>query len=257
MMLKNYTSRASSILGVRDLGARPQMLMPTESRIKAVMRHDVNMGQVKPDFYSSKTAVLAVSITGRPEEEEKVIASIELMGRTFHSCAIVLGDILARHTIAIDMDGKGDSAAMAYQIGLDWERKYRSVMDRQPIPMRLIHWDHWLEMKAFSDKRNLVLSLYHNDPVFHKSVNNFVQEYIARRKFSESENININNVCLEYAIEELTAMLFLAREKFDYILYPSELPEPLLMLIDRWIKPFYEHALQSRSFRYRSAGKRA
>lgn len=242
---------ARALENYRLSGIKPQVVSTENCSVKAVLKQ----GATNEPLHD-KTAALAVSITSRPEDEDKIIASIEMIGRTFHACAIVLGDSLARHTIAIENGSDCDSGRIARQIGRDWAEKYRPIIEQQSIPIRLIHWDHWLEKKDFAEKKNLILSLYYHDQAFQDSVHEFVDEYIQRRQFQDSNTLCARDNCLEYAIEELTVMLFLAHEGWDYILYPSTFPTPLLMIIDRWIKPFFQHGMQSRPFRYRSV-KRA
>lgn len=242
----------STAIGLHEATPEFNIESTGSSRVRAFLKRGPE-GEVMHD----KSAVLAVSITGRPEDEERMKASIEMLGRTFQSGAIVLGDSLARHTIAVDTGCMKGSAERARQIGEEWERKYRPIMNQQSIPIRLIHWDHWLEKKAFPEKKSLILSLYHYDAVFRSSVDGFVADYIQRRNFHDNSEFSIKEMCLEYALEELAVMLLLAHEGWDYILYPSAFPEPLVMLIDRWVTPFFQHAMQSRSFRYRSSSRRA
>lgn len=192
-------------------------------------------------YLKTQIGILGISFSipgiGEPEarKQKSNLASIEVLGSTFSSGIVVLGDFLSRFTFMLAGHPYEEAQKLARKAGQDWVRDYGAFVAEQPIPVRIIPWNFWLNMPQFPEKKAMVDRMYEENKLFRETiVENNDQFYARIREHCEaSEDIKIRlsveemeKICERYKLEE-TAVFWMLGEFFNskFMLYRNEVPE--------------------------------
>lgn len=193
-----------------------------ESRIKMKKAILKCPSQYKAEFKDSKCSV-TISVGQPSHEEEKFIATLAAVNKSFKECTIMVCDSLQRHTLKMD-SSISDVHKCANKLGIEWVKRNEEIIKTLDIRYNIIHWDYWLLHSEYENARNQINQLFLSNEDFKKTVEETALSFWERNinKFGEQANkeITINNSC-EYLKEECAVMLIWAKYNYKFELYTS------------------------------------
>lgn len=153
--------------------------------------------------------VLGVSLGSKNYEGEALRAVVEAINATNLKKGVVdVSDTLARHTMMIVDMTEQDAHRKTQKDGLDWVNRHKEILDGLEADHSIIHWDHWLEDKRFSEYKKAFETAFRNDTRLKAAITKDIQNFY-KRKFNqaviEHTNKDIQH-SINYYLEELAVM---------------------------------------------------
>jgi len=213
----------------------------------------------KKDFKNSQ-CLLTVSVGQEVHEGEKFEATIDLVNQSFKSCILLVDDSLQRHTMALTShQDAGSLYDYSLQLGDEWLKRNEKYIDKLTILNQIIRWDRWLKHRDYHSQQNLIKSTISNDIayklVFNETITEFLRRYCLRLSENDKANFSIeraHNLCLDYLIEECTAMCLWSEMTCHFEVYPS--PRNLAMheTHQRFVVPQYPNLLHAVPIKFKN-----
>jgi tRNA-dependent cyclodipeptide synthase len=200
-------------------------------------------GEINKDTKRS-ACMLPISVGQKYHENDKFIATIELINSQFGECTVVVADTLARHTSLKESENDtDDTIRQRLRIkGDEWIKRNAKALKKLTIPHKIVRWDEYLEHQKYQNKRKRIESLYTDDQPFKKAVEGAMAGFLRRYK---QQHINKKKIfgeekafedSLEYVKEECAVLiLWPETENCDYLIYPNKLHEAMYNLRRRFI----------------------
>ena len=219
-------------------------------KIKVKLQH--GLSNRKETFVHSKIA-LDISVGQEYHEGEKFEATIDLINHfKFAQCHIMIGDSLQRYNMCIDGFYDIEKAHIqANKLGDEWLERNFQFYSRLQMPYEIIRWDTWLNHPDYKKHREAVNYLYDHDEdyrqAFARSIDKFLTRYQKHAQELGRKQIDYEKafkLCLEYLQEECAIMMPLwASYAYDFIVYPSKMPDAVLATHDKFVKPINPNLL--------------
>lgn len=180
------------------------------------------------------TCIVPISVGQPAHEGDKLSATIKLINHTFGSCIIMVCDSLQRHTLYLfkDCNDKSDIHLFANQLGAEWLERNSKTIEQLNIPYKISRWDYWLNHKLYNVQKQAIDDLFIYDQDFKLATQNFTNEFISRCRKRKQVGFNFEKLysdSLEYVKEECAVLPLWVEEKAAFTLYPSNIPEPLVI----------------------------
>lgn len=219
-------------------------------KLKAKFKH--GLSYYRESFNSAKV-ILAISVGQKYHEGEKFEATIDLVNRSkFEQCSIMVADSLQRYNLCIDGGDDIETAHIeANKWGDEWLKRNFAIYSRLQMPYEIIRWDTWLNHPDYKKHREAVNYLYDHDEdyrqAFARSIDKFLTRYQKHAQELGRKQIDYEKafkLCLEYLQEECAIMMPLwASYAYDFIVYPSKMPDAVLATHDKFVKPINPNLL--------------
>lgn len=193
-------------------------------------------------IFPNSVAVLAISVGQAYHEGNILIKTIQLINHTkFKKILIILGDTLQRHNLLIDDHDEQLAHIEAAKLGDEWLERNKPIYSKLEIPYKIIRWDVWLKHPLYRECRKQVDDLYRIDDSFRmaclKSVDQFIERHQSKSQISSKY---CPELCLEYLLEECAIIMPLwAKELYNFIIYPSRMPDGMMATYNALVKPYY------------------
>ncbi len=175
------------------------------------------------EFTRSK-CILTVSV-GQPNHEgDKFFATVLAINKQFTSCIIMVCDSLQRHTMKISSQlNLNELHKESNRLGDEWIVRNSLAINQFNIPYQISRWDAWMHHRNYPEKRLSINSLYANDPLFKKSIDETAHKFSERKMDISVVDRNIAfNLSKEYLLEECAIMLLQAEDGYQFEIYPSQ-----------------------------------
>lgn len=227
------------------------------SKVRAVLRCPE---EYKKEFATS-SCLLTISVGQATHEGELFEATMEIVGKSFASCTILVDDVLQRHTMAItDNKDPNHFYDLAKKEGDFWLDRNEKYYKRLGIPLTILRWEKWLIHSQFQDrlklikKQMLIDSLYKN--VVDKSINDFLQKLSKRVKLlSEFDWDRAYQLSYDFVTEECAALCLWPELGSNFELYPIKHNEAINETRNRFVLPQYPNLLRAVNIVFKNAGQ--
>lgn len=182
--------------------------------------------KVKAKFGQSR-CLFTISVGQQTHENEHFDATIDLIGKSFSSCVMLVDDSLQRHTMALSRtespDYFYDISIKEGDLWLDRNKKYYGKLKNLE---KIIRWDTWLKHPKFNEQKDSIESLINQDEKyaysFEKSVDEFIKKYYGRIADNRSFDLNrAKRLSFDFILEECTALCLWADLNCHYEVYPN------------------------------------
>ena len=200
---------------------------------------------------------LPISVGQKYHEEEKLLATIEQINKTFGKCTVLLADSLQRYNTLFFYPHLSEEQAvrMHVQNGNSWLERNQHILDRFSLPFEIIKWDHWLQHKSYPSIRNMFEACYNRScslqNAFSASIHEFIQRFTTKHKLEKMEEARYRKLCLEYLKEECSILPLWAREAYSFLVYPSPINEAIRMSLKELVFPHCPNVLKPISLRFK------
>lgn len=207
-------------------------------------------------LFPDSHGMLLISVGQLYHENEKMLATFELIGRKFKHYTIMLADTLQRHNIKASMDITEEEA---YQIsknnGDKWIEKYEVKANKYKNYLGIQRWDTYLNHPSFEIKKQIIEKAIQGDNSKLKTAIQYsVDEYILRGERANLPKRQITFLrqnCESYLIEECSIMLLLAEENFNFDIYPTSRNAAMETVYNLFIKSEIRKVLAPVSLRFK------
>jgi tRNA-dependent cyclodipeptide synthase len=186
------------------------------------------------EYVKDKKAAIPISVGQHYHEKDKLISTLSMNSKLFHSCDIIVADSLQRHTIKLFSNcSMRDAANESIALGNEWIKRNENILKYLTIPFRIIQWEDCVNTKNFLLYFEKIKEYYHNNIEYKKAFQADIEIFKARFKKQypnyKVSNASLEKACLIYLFEEIAVYLsFFLEEKYDYVIYPSKMPNSVL-----------------------------
>lgn len=226
-------------------------------KVKSVFRCDE---EFKSTFQAS-TCLLTISVGQEAHEAEKLYSTIALVDQSFKACVMLIDDTLQRHTMAIETDVQfGDELLFAsLQAGDSWLKRNEKIYTQMQIPLSIIRWNDWLNHKDYLSYRSKLLETCANDisykEKFEETIDQFLERYSRRAQNNYLIDDRARKLCLEYLLEECTAMCLWPELQCEYEVYPGYRNAAMDETHRRFVLPAYPSLLHAVRVKFKNRGQ--
>ncbi|MCX7114807.1 MAG: hypothetical protein NTW08_02690 [Gammaproteobacteria bacterium] len=224
-------------------------------KIKAVYRYIDEMNREK---FKQAQCLLTISVGQEVHEDEKFEATIQLINTTFRSCIMLVDDTLQRHTMAINqIKSPQDLQATSLDEGNQWLVRNEKYFSQLNNLSKIIRWDMWLKHEQYERNQNIIKQLIEDDIVykklFHITIDEFLTRYVSRVAAGSYFNYErAYQLCLDYLIEECTAMTLWPELNCHFEVYPSRRNPVMDETHKRFVLPEYPNLLHAVAVKFKN-----
>ncbi len=215
------------------------------------------VARVKPVFkcpdefkskFNSARGLLTISVGQEVHEGDKLAATIDLVNNAFKEIIILVDDTVQRHTMKLYSNLYIEHLyLLALKAGDEWLKRNANIYEKMTIPFKIMRWDHWLNHANYHDQHRTLYNRYLSDPFYQKQFDITIREFLARhdanRKVANLTSEDCYTLCLNYLLEECTALCLWVDEKINFEIYPSKRNAAMVATHELYIKPQYPHLL--------------
>lgn len=166
------------------------------------------------------TVRIEISVGRHYHEEARLAATIDWARNHFSKTVILLGDTLQRYNLMMDGLPAEEAYTKSLADGNEWlERNagYISGLD-------VLRWDEITEHSDFLQARNMVSSLYGENPLVTQEVNKAIEEVAQRREISKDQEKIFYKLSENYLLEEIAGAAIANIMHPGVSAYPGALP---------------------------------
>ncbi|MBP9726075.1 MAG: hypothetical protein KBD83_01230 [Gammaproteobacteria bacterium] len=225
------------------------------SRVKPVFRCDEAL---KRKFSASK-CLLTISVGQEVHEGEKFLSTVHLVDRNFNACIMLIDDTLQRHTMAMQAGlEEGDEMLDAsLKAGDAWLNRNRAAYSQMHIPLVIIRWNEFLLHKKYAFFKSMLKETYKTDIAYQASFDKTIDQFLARYSRHHQEknyvvDARARRLCLEYLLEECTAMCLWSELGCEFEVYPSYRNPAMDETHRRFILPDFPKLLHAVSIKFKN-----
>ncbi len=225
------------------------------SYIKPVFKYNHNLD--KETFKNSK-CLLTISVGQEVHEGDKFAATIDLVNNSFNSCVMLVDDSLQRHSMALDKKENADffyeSSILEGDLWLERNKKHYQNLN---ILQDIIRWDKWLRHPNYLEQQHKIKALIAEKPDYQTSFDKTIDEFLRRfyPRLLEKSNFDMKrawNLCLDYLIEECTALCLWTELNCNFEIYPGKRNLAMHETHQRFVLPFYPEMLYAVSIKFKN-----
>jgi len=225
------------------------------SYIKPVFKYKNTLH--KQELKSSK-CLLTISVGQEVHEDDKLAATLDLVNASFGSCIILIDDSLQRHSMALN---ESKAADFFYESSLlegdSWLERNKKYYQSLSILQDIIRWDTWLKHRDFPEQQQKIKSLMAEEAEYQESFDKTIDEFLRRYypRLIETEHFDIERartLCLDYLIEECTALCLWPTLECHYEVYPSPRNFAMHETHQRFVIPSFPTLLHAISIKFKN-----
>ncbi|MCX7115280.1 MAG: hypothetical protein NTW08_05180 [Gammaproteobacteria bacterium] len=206
--------------------------------------------------FANSSCLMPISVGQRVHEGEKLASVIKLVSTAFQTCTILVDDSIQRYTLAIERLSEPDLLYdEALMLGRAWLMRNQDIISQLSIPYQVLRWDDWLKHAAFQAQHERVSQLYHHNSMYkaaiHQNVDAFLARDVGRNPMCDSKRARIEQLCVDYLLEECAVMCLWTYGKYHFELYPTGRNQAMTATYEMLIKPQYSDYLRSVGIRFK------
>ena len=206
--------------------------------------------------FKHATCLLTISVGQEVHEDEKFAATVQLVNASFASCILLIDCSLQRHSIALDKTQDADFfyeySVLAGDLWLERNKKHYQNLS---ILKEIIRWDTWLQHPNYVEQKNKILSLIAEDATykecFDRTIDEFLRRFYARLFENDINRERTRSLCLDYLIEECTALCLWTELGAHFEVYPAKRNEVMQETHKRFVQPLYPELVQAVSIKFK------
>jgi len=219
------------------------------------------MSSIKPVFkcpeefkniFSQSRCLLTISVGQEAHEGEKFATTVDLVNRSFGECTMLIDDSLQRHTMALNTEKNAeDFYDISMLEGDAWLNRNSRIYNRITIPLNIIRWNQWLFHENFQSQQKKIIELISQDLEYSNAFLETVQEFL-RRYCNRTEPSQVDQLCMNYLLEECTAMSLWPELNCHFEVYPSKRNFAMAATHQRFVLPDYPDLLHSIAIKFKN-----
>lgn len=192
--------------------------------IKAVYRY---VDDIHREKFGNAQCLLTISVGQEIHEGDKFESTIQLVSNTFQSCIMLVDDTLQRHTMALNTNKTPEELySFSLDEGSQWLTRNEPYYAQLKNLSKIVRWNTWLHHPAYKINQNLIKNELARNGEYKKQFDLTVKEFLDRYipRLGESSYFDYDRgyqLCLDYLIEECTAMTLWPELQCHYEVYPS------------------------------------
>ena len=225
-----------------------------------------NLSRIKPVFkcpeehkniFKQSRCLLTISVGQEVHEGEKFSATIELVNDAFQECVILVDDTLQRHSMKFESHLTIEEL---YQVALEqgdlWMARSEPVYSKMTIPYKVLRWNKWLHHKNYNSVNSILRNIYEIDSQYRSqidaSVIQFLDRYFSRANKAVVTKDDAFQLCLDYLLEECTALCLWVEEGCQFEVYPSKRNSAMTETHERFVLPNYPDLLYPVAIKFKN-----
>lgn len=211
----------------------------------------------KEQFIHSQ-CLLTISVGQEVHEGDKFESTIYLVNKTFKSCIMLVDDTLQRHTMAINTENSGENFLnLSLKEGDDWLIRNEKYYGQLKNLSKIMRWNDWLLHPNYKKNRNKIKETINQDikykEIFVSTIEEFLDRYCSRlMDSSHFDYQKAYDLCLEYLIEECTAMTLWPEIQCQYEVYPGKRNLAMNETHTRFILPDHPELLHAVAIKFKN-----
>jgi hypothetical protein len=223
--------------------------------IKPVFKHQASID--KKQFKQAK-CLLTISVGQEVHEGDKFAATIDLVNTSFKSCIMLIDDSLQRHSMALDNKQEADDFYQESILAGDlWLQRNKIHYQRLTILEDTIRWDRWLNHPHYFRQQEKIKALINQEPDYKKAFDKTFCEFLRRYylRLTEKEDFDwerSKRLCLDYLIEECTALSLWPELECQLEVYPSQRNLAMDATHQRLVIPSAPHLLHAVAIKFKN-----
>ena len=211
----------------------------------------------KDRFHESK-CLLTISVGQEVHEDDKFLATLELVNNAFAFCTICVDDTLQRHSMGLYNNTNAESC---YDISLvegdNWLERNKHLYEQLTLPYEIVRWNKWLHHPSYSDIHAEISESYISDPEYRAAFDDSIEDFLTRfqRRLKPSHLFDYQkgfDTCRDYLFEECVAMCLWQNEGYHFEVYPSQRNAAMTKTHERYIKPSAPHLLNAVAIKFKN-----
>ncbi len=230
------------------------------------MSEQTYMSKLKPVFkcnekyknrFASSSCLLTISVGQEVHEGEKFFSTIHLINEHFKECTILVDDSLQRHSMALESNlPPQDLYEQAVAEGDRWLVRNKAYYSSLTIPYSIIRWDQWIKHSNYETQLDVIKQKYRADNDYKNAINESINEFLYRYK-RRPQNNQIKeeyafNLCLNYLLEECTALCLWIEGRFNFEVYPNKRNAAMSTTHEKFIKPHFPELLNPVAIKFKN-----
>ena len=223
-------------------------------RLKALLRYHPS---VDPESFKTARCLLTISVGQEVHEGEALELSIDAVNRHFGPVILLIDDSLQRHTMALDQSlGAEAFYEPAVKAGDAWLSRNAAAYQRLQGLSRILRWDHWLGHPAFKTQEERLRTQLKQDPAYRDSMAQTIEIFLNRyyRRLTQQSAFDYQRaqgLCLDYLLEECTALCLWPELQCHFEVYPSPRNQAMTYTHQQWVLPQYPDLLHPIALKFK------
>lgn len=210
-------------------------------------------------LFPSAKCLLTISVGQEVHEGEKFEKTIEIVNNTFRSCTILIDDTLQRHTMALNTNDKtaADFYDASIAAGQSWLKRNRLYYEKLTIPYHIIHWNDFLFHKKFPAQQDTIKEFMQKNSTYHDCFESTIDEFLTRLGNRYQMPLLFSNerarlLCMDYLLEETTAMCLWPELNCQFEVYPSKRNAAMAATHQLFVLPEYPNLLHPVAIKFKN-----
>jgi len=201
-------------------------------------------------------AMILISVGQSYHENEKMVATLDLIERKFKKYTFIVADTLQRHNIGLRSGlNENESLLLAKKNGEIWIKTYLQDIQNRKGFFEVKRWDDYLKSKEFKDKLNIINKITENEEhSISKGIISSVNEYMrrgSRENMSSKDRAIQEKACTTYLKEECAIMLLWVDDGFNFEVYPTARNAAMEATYNTLILPHHKDILAPVNLRFK------
>jgi hypothetical protein len=190
---------------------------------------------------------LTISVGQSVHEGERLIATVQLVNKSFSHCTIMVDDSIQWYTLAIGAPSTPSSVLLQEAIvaGDSYLARNEAIFARYLlIPYRIVRWKDWHGTLEWQQAIQAMEHTYHTNLLLKQAIDQNVETFLTRYEKTKADN-HYNRtyaiaMCTNYLIEECAVMReFWIKLGCHYEVYPSKRNEAMTATHKLFIEPYH------------------
>jgi hypothetical protein len=168
--------------------------------------------------------LLTISVGQEVHEEAKFLATVELVNSNFASCIMLIDDSLQRHSMALNQTQNADYFYEAAIIAGDaWLARNQTIYQKLKNLEEIVRWDRWLQHPHYQSQQEQIKNLLTEKKTYQQRFDETIHTFLSRNNRLQNTQLErAEGLCLDYLIEECTALCLWPEMDCHFELYPSK-----------------------------------
>jgi hypothetical protein len=205
-------------------------------------------------IFGKSRCLLTISVGQEAHEGDKFGATIDLVNTAFESCILLIDDSLQRHSMALN---KAEDADFFYQASIAagdaWLTRNKPYYQKLDNLEQIIRWDKWLKHPNYPKKFTQIKALLAKDKDYQHNFDETITAFLKRNPQNRCiDDENARRLCLDYLIEECTALCLWPEINAHFEVYPSKRNLAMTQTHQRFVLAQYPQLLHPVALKFKN-----
>ena len=174
---------------------------------------------------ASSSCLITISVGQESHENDRLLSTFLKVNSIFNSCNICICDTLQRYSFGLlKKVSMEDAYKYTKELGDEWIERNKTNLNQLTIPYKISRWTEWMSSIEYKSIHEFLRQEYITNESFKNIMDYTINEFYIRQK-KKDYMISYDEVhahSLEYLLEECAVQSIIAKNNFNYELYPSK-----------------------------------